>query len=165
MPVMLVRLKSYRSKYVAISMGKTMIYFDILGTLASHQKATMWFLATMWTGEGVTRGCLPLTGVQNQVYQEFFLLRGNHDCARINRIYGLYDKCEGRYNIKLWKTFTDYFNCLPIAASQMRKYFVMEVYQQIFSLWSIFTELRDQLMYRVKLFFVIFHILTLIKMS
>ena len=68
-------------------------------------------------------------------------------------------------NIKLWKTFTDYFNCLPIAASQMRKYFVMEVYQQIFSLWSIFTELRDQLMYRVKLFFVIFHILTLIKMS
>lgn len=29
---------------------------------------------------------------------------------------GFYDECKRRYNIKLWKTFTDCFNCLPIAA-------------------------------------------------
>lgn len=29
---------------------------------------------------------------------------------------GFYDECKRRFNIKLWKTFTDCFNCLPIAA-------------------------------------------------
>uniref|UniRef100_A0A8I3WP44 Serine/threonine-protein phosphatase PP1-beta catalytic subunit n=1 Tax=Callithrix jacchus TaxID=9483 RepID=A0A8I3WP44_CALJA len=49
-------------------------------------------------------------------YPNFFLLRGNNECAGINRIYGFYDECKRRFNIKLWKTFTDCFNCLPIAA-------------------------------------------------
>lgn len=32
------------------------------------------------------------------------------------KISGFYDECKRRFNIKLWKTFTDCFNCLPIAA-------------------------------------------------
>ena len=35
-------------------------------------------------------------------------------CVCVSRIYGFYDECKRRYNIKLWKTFTDCFNCLPI---------------------------------------------------
>lgn len=46
----------------------------------------------------------------------FFLLRGNHESAIINRIYGFYDECKKRYSIKLWKVFGDCFNCLPVAA-------------------------------------------------
>ena len=55
----------------------------------------------------------------------FFLLRGGHECASVNRENGFYDECKRRYNIKLWKTFTDNFNCMPVAAIIDEKMFCM----------------------------------------
>ena len=55
--------------------------------------------------------------------ENFFILRGNHECANVTRVYGFYDECKRRCNVKVWKTFIDSFNCLPIAAIVAGKIF------------------------------------------
>lgn len=76
----------------------------------------------LFLGDYVDRGkqsletiCL-LMAYKIKYPERVYLLRGNHECASINRIYGFYDECKRRYSSRMWKVFTETFNCMPIAA-------------------------------------------------
>jgi serine/threonine-protein phosphatase PP1 catalytic subunit len=67
-----------------------------------------------WDTQSIGTISLLLTyKIQNP--KNFFVLRGNHQFAGINWIYGFYDECNCHYSIKLWKVFSGVLNGLPVA--------------------------------------------------
>jgi len=84
---------------------------------------------SLFLGDYVDRGknsieCISLLLAYKILYpQNFFLLRGNHETVSVNKNYGFFDEVKLRYSVKLYKSFSELFNCLPVAAIIDQKIF------------------------------------------
>ena len=76
----------------------------------------------LFLGDYVDRGkhsvpCILLLLLLKVLFpSRIYLLRGNHECESINRVYGFFEECKKRYTASTWKKFNVLFGYLPLAA-------------------------------------------------
>ncbi|CAE7443135.1 PP1 [Symbiodinium natans] len=78
-----------------------------------------------YVSKGRTRSAVEKSGIDLVILlycymckhpDQVFLLRGRQECSSLSRIYGFYDECKRRYNVKLWKRVVETMNCMPLCA-------------------------------------------------
>jgi serine/threonine-protein phosphatase PP1 catalytic subunit len=95
-------------------------FFDLLRIF--EQCGDPGFTNYLFLGDYVDRGSdsintISLLLLYKIKYPEnFFLLRGNHEAAQMNSMYGFYAECRAKDKEKLWKKFNDLFDWLPFSA-------------------------------------------------
>ncbi len=108
--------------------------------------------------------CLVDTVKTNKLTIHFILFHFHTLSIEANRIHGFYGEVKRHYNFKLWKTFPDFFNCLPIAEiNQEKNFIVMTILVQIYTHLNNLDVLQHQLMYLIQDYFMNFFGLIQIK--
>lgn len=83
------------------------IHWDYLPALRLQSQISREFLLATWKSWMCWSQQVKLQYFSQEIFWRFPLLY-------LFRIYGFYDECKRKYSVKLWKSFVDVFNCLPV---------------------------------------------------
>mmetsp|Transcript_18877 Transcript_18877/g.37090 ORF Transcript_18877/g.37090 Transcript_18877/m.37090 type:complete len:386 (+) Transcript_18877:336-1493(+) len=89
-------------------------YFEIGGLPPNSQY--------LFLGDYVDRGkhgvetTMLLLAYKLKYPNRIFMLKGNHECATISRLYGFWDECTQKYDEASWRAMNSVFRALPLAA-------------------------------------------------
>ncbi|CAI5447468.1 unnamed protein product [Caenorhabditis angaria] len=116
-------------------------YFDIIGYPPKHN--------LLFLGDYIDRGSHSLEVIMLLLCYKIkhpsriHMLRGNHECFKMNRLYGFHEELRRKRNTYLWKQFQDVFNEFALCASIGRKILCMHggISEHVKS-WQSFYDLR-----------------------
>ncbi|EFP08101.1 hypothetical protein CRE_02705 [Caenorhabditis remanei] len=97
--------------------------FDLIGRVPEEKM--------MFLGDYVDRGpqgievLMLLFCLKIRYRDRIFILRGNHETASVNKIYGFYVECQMKYGVGIWWDFQSCFNRIPMAGLISKKVLCM----------------------------------------
>ncbi|VDM57725.1 unnamed protein product [Angiostrongylus costaricensis] len=114
---------------------RTALYKRIIGACLAYHLDKSSLLQYIFLGDYVDRGrrslecvCLVLT-LKILFPRKYQILRGNHECKGINRVYGFYDELLDRFEKeeaeRLWLGFNEVFSWMPLAGLVGKKILCM----------------------------------------